>query len=57
MRYAFVVLLVLGGCASHEYSEVPEPAGEWVAANPPEVTQSPSPAPRPVAWHRRWVRK
>ena len=32
---AVLTLLLLTGCASDQYSSVPEPSGEWVPANPP----------------------
>lgn len=55
MRAVLVLAVVLAGCASHEYSETPEPRGEWVAANPPAVTQPPlrASARRQVGWGRR----
>jgi len=38
----FLLLLAaascITGCASTEYSNVPEPSGEWMPANPPSVT-------------------
>ena len=38
----FLLLLAaascITGCASTEYSDVPEPSGEWVPANPPGLT-------------------
>lgn len=58
MRYVLtlVVLAGLAGCASDEYSKVPEPTGEWVPANPASL-MVPAPPPRPVvrkaAWRRR----
>jgi len=36
MRLILLTLL-LAGCASDEYSRVPEPSGEWVPANPPSL--------------------
>ena len=32
-----IVLGFLIGCSSHEYSNVPEPSGDWVPANPPRL--------------------
>lgn len=56
MRLALVpvVAILLTGCAANEYSQVPEPSGEWVAANPPGLTADPAPAPLPLnrAWRR-----
>ncbi len=43
-----VVAILLTGCAANEYSQVPEPSGEWVAANPPGLTADPVPAPLPL---------
>lgn len=40
---AFAALLLLAGCASNEYSSVPEPSGEWVRANAPTVAVPPGP--------------
>ena len=37
MRAILLALLTLAGCASNEYSAVPEPTGEWVPANPPAL--------------------
>jgi hypothetical protein len=37
-------IFLLAGCASSEYSTVPQPTGEWVAVNPPGF-QSLPPAP------------
>jgi hypothetical protein len=36
MRFALCVITLssLLGCASTEYSNVPEPSGDWVPANP-----------------------
>ncbi len=41
MRPILLTLLLLAGCASDEYSRVPEPSGAWVPANPPALA-SPS---------------
>lgn len=38
---ALAVLILLAGCAG-EYSKVPEPTGEWVPANPPNMLQTAS---------------
>lgn len=48
---AVVVLTALAGCASNEYSKVPEPTGEWVPANPPSLMAEATPAPQPPARH------
>jgi hypothetical protein len=32
-----IALVCLAGCASTEYSRVPEPTGAWVPANPPRL--------------------
>ncbi len=39
MRFVLCVIALsfLGGCASNEYSNVPEPTGDWVPANPPRL--------------------
>lgn len=42
-----VTAALLAGCASNEYSQVPEPTGEWVAANP--ISLMAPPAALPVA--------
>jgi hypothetical protein len=39
--FPLAILLALAGCASNEYSSVPEPSGEWVPANPPGFAASP----------------
>ncbi len=44
--FPLAIILALAGCASNEYSTVPEPTGEWVPANRPSLaTSPPSPAP------------
>ncbi len=58
MRHALalVVLAALTGCASTEYSKVPEPTGEWVPANPASLmvqATPPRPQVRRVVWRRR----
>lgn len=58
MRYALalVVLATLSGCASTEYSKVPEPSGEWVPANPASLmvlAAAPRPVVRRAVWRRR----
>ena len=40
MRPILMVLLLVTGCASDEYSRVPEPSGAWVPANPPALAAS-----------------
>ena len=40
---ALAIAALLAGCASNEYSQVPEPSGEWVAANPPSLMAPPPP--------------
>jgi hypothetical protein len=52
---ALAVLALLGGCASNEYSKVPEPQGDWVPANPPSLMaeNEPSPPPARVPLQRR----
>jgi len=37
VRPTLLILLLLAGCASDEYSKVPEPSGAWVPANPPAL--------------------
>ena len=39
MRSILCVILLgfLTGCSSHEYSNVPEPSGDWVPANSPRL--------------------
>ena len=37
MRAILALAVLLAGCASSEYSQVPEPTGEWVPANPPSL--------------------
>ena len=51
---ALVTAALLAGCASNEYSKVPEPTGEWVAANPLSLMAPPPlpPAPLPVGTFR-----
>lgn len=39
---------LLAGCASTEYSKVPEPTGDWVAANPASLMAPPALPPAPV---------
>lgn len=57
MRLHLIVLAALplmAGCASKEYTSVPDPAGDWVVLNPPGF-QGPVVAPaRPL--FRRAVR-
>lgn len=50
-----VALALLTGCASNEYSKVPEPTGEWVPANPTSLMaeQATPPAPPQRGWGRR----
>ena len=43
MRPILIVMLFLAGCASDEYSRLPEPSGPWVPANPPGLTALPLP--------------
>lgn len=45
---ALAAAVLLTGCAANEYSQVPEPSGEWVAANPPSLMADPAPAPLPL---------
>ena len=42
---ALAAAVLLTGCAANEYSQVPEPTGDWVAANPPGLTAAPLPTP------------
>ena len=42
---ALTAAALLAGCTSNEYSKVPEPTGEWVAANPASLTAPPVPPP------------
>lgn len=42
MRAIMLTVLLLAGCASDEYSRVPEPSGEWVPANPPALAAPPA---------------
>ncbi len=58
MRHALalVVLAALSGCASTEYSKVPEPSGEWVPANPVSLMTMAVP-PRPVVRRAVWRRR
>jgi len=44
----FAMAALLAGCASNEYSKVPEPSGEWVAANPASLMAPPAPALMPL---------
>jgi hypothetical protein len=43
-----ITLAFLGGCATTEYSKVPEPTGEWVPANPPRLAGETSPGAQPT---------
>ena len=47
MRAILALAVLLAGCAGSEYSQVPEPSGDWVPANPPAyaTTAVPSLAP------------
>ena len=55
---ALAAVTLLTGCAANEYSQIPEPSGEWIAANPPGLTADPAPAPLPLnrSARRRMVR-
>lgn len=48
--------VLLAGCASNEYSKVPEPQGEWVPANPASLMAENAPAapvkPVKAVWRR-----
>jgi len=44
----FIAVVCLAGCASKDYSRVPEPTGEWVPANPPRLAGEVPPSPRPT---------
>ena len=54
---AITTAALLAGCASNEYSKVPEPTGDWVAANPPSLTAPVAPAPLPMPTTRAGVRQ
>lgn len=43
-----LALIALAGCASDEYSQVPEPTGPWVPANPPGLMAAGSGIGRPL---------
>jgi hypothetical protein len=51
MRFVLciITLSLLVSCASTEYSNVPQPTGDWVPANPPrlagDATQGQQPVP------------
>jgi hypothetical protein len=51
---AATLVLALAGCAN-EYSDVPEPKGDWIAANPPSLTAAPMPVEVPPLRHSRWM--
>ena len=55
LSLALVALALLAGCASNEYSKVPDPVVEWLPANPSSLMAQALPAaPAPVAgpWRR-----
>jgi hypothetical protein len=50
MRFILCVIALsfLVGCASTEYSNVPEPSGDWVPANPPRLADDAPQGQQPI---------
>ena len=50
MRFILCVIVLgfLISCSSHEYSNVPEPSGDWVPANPPRLAGDAPPGQQPM---------